>query len=154
VLDAVFNVTVGDCMDSRLIHSEAFVLQLLHNSCGEQGTSVTSAASRAALLATHVQDLPANLDMHEAWKLMDEVAGARCGDKVSTVLWYNPGYGATQYDIDATRCSPFTSPLAFKRFARNPTDPLRAYLRQIEENVTRARALRDEEATCMTVQQQ
>ncbi|CUG27596.1 Hypothetical protein, putative [Bodo saltans] len=146
VLDAFFDEDDGDCIDSFLSVSEAFLLQILQSSCGVQNRSLSDDIQYNVLRDPTL--VPPKFVANEAALLMQELRTAHCGDKTGTVSWLNSDWIMSENDVIASRCSPFEGPFSFKRFSRLVSTPVRAFVEAIGRNPRQVSLLREDSEMC------
>jgi hypothetical protein len=140
VLDTLFDEADGDCLDTWMSVSEAFLLQIVQNACGQRRSPTV--AQRGEI---HVdpQLVPRSWNASEAKQLMLELEDARCGDKTGSVSWLGHIWFTNKRDVFAARCSPFEGPFSFKRFERDTNNPVRIEVDTIQSNITLAKQKRE-----------
>ncbi|CUG27577.1 Hypothetical protein, putative [Bodo saltans] len=140
VLDTLFDEGDGDCLDSWMSVSEAFILQVLQNACGQRRSPSASDTGDIHLVS---QLMPRSWNATEARQLMLELEVARCGDKTGSVSWLGHVWFTNKRDVFAARCSPFEGPFSFKRFERDTNNPVRVEVDIIQSNATLAMQRRE-----------
>jgi hypothetical protein len=113
VLDTSFDEDDGDCLDSFMSVSEAFLLQILQNACVSASLSARGVASDSP---ADPQLVSPKFNATDAALLMQELSSAHCGDKTGAVSWLNRDWAVTENDVMATRCSPFQGSFSLNTF--------------------------------------